>query len=151
MLPVENETKLRPDKRLLRSRFIRFGIVGGTGVVVNIGFYALFHDLFRVKLMVASAMAFELSVISNFILNEYWTFKDRKSGKSVALLARGVLFNLSVLLGGALQLGTLGTLTHYLHMWDKAALLIGICLGALTNYFVCNHLIFRNKATPTPP
>ena len=121
-------------------------------MVINLGFYTLFHDLLRIKLMLASALAFELSVISNFILNEYWTFRDRRAGRKRSVLKRALFFNVTVLLGGALQLGTLGFLTHYLHVWDKAALLAGIILGALVNYLISNHLIFRNKtATPEPP
>jgi len=47
---------------------------------------------------------------------------------------------------------TLFVLTHYFHVWDKAAVMIGICLGALANYFVCNYVIFRDKSpAATPP
>src|ERR1700730_10185470 len=75
--------------------FIKFNIVGLTGVFVNeglliglqsIGFYVL----------TASAIAIEVSILTNFLLNDLWTFRDRRSGHFAVRLAK---FNLLMLLG----------------------------------------------------
>ena len=55
---------------------IKFGVVGGLGVIVNLGFLGLMRSLGFTD-TVASAIAIEISIISNFILNERWTFRDR--------------------------------------------------------------------------
>lgn len=58
--------------------FLKFAVVGGSGVIVNLACLALFRKL-GFKDSLASAMAIELSIVSNFILNECWTFKERIS------------------------------------------------------------------------
>jgi dolichol-phosphate mannosyltransferase len=63
------------------SRFIRFGVVGMSGVVVDMGMLFLLSDpstlgwgLTRSKLIAA-----ELAIINNFIWNDAWTFNDISS------------------------------------------------------------------------
>jgi dolichol-phosphate mannosyltransferase len=63
------------------SRFVRFGIVGLSGVVVDMGVLFLLSDpstlgwgLTRSKLIAA-----ELAIINNFIWNDAWTFGDISS------------------------------------------------------------------------
>ena len=58
------------------SQLIKFGIVGGSGVFVNLGTLAILRSL-GLGDNLSSALAIELSIISNFILNDRWTFKDR--------------------------------------------------------------------------
>ena len=76
---------LRPLLRpFLSRRFLRFAAVGATGVVVNLGALALLRAVGRVQTNVASALAIELSILSNFLLNHGWTFRDRReAGRSV--------------------------------------------------------------------
>ncbi|RJP81407.1 MAG: GtrA family protein [Candidatus Zixiibacteriota bacterium] len=134
------------------GRFARFGLVGASGVVVNMGFYALFHNVLGVYYLLAGAMAIELSIVSNFLLNEYWTFRDRSAGNLKRLVMRSLAFNAtSLMTAGMTQLLTLYVLTSYLGMWDKLAYLIGIGLGALVNYTVCNRLIFRHGSPSNDP
>ena len=57
--------------------FIKFSLTGLSGVVVNLG---SFHLLLQLGLhrYLASPIAIELSIISNFLINNYWTFADRE-------------------------------------------------------------------------
>jgi putative flippase GtrA len=133
-------------QRLLKSRFVRFGIVGGIGVAVNYGFYVLFHDLLGLYDLLALVLAIEISIINNFILNERWTFGDRSQKGTVLYLRRFLAFNLSSgAVAFSVQVLNQWIETRIFNVWDKAALLIGIILGALLNYFVSNYIIFRGK------
>ncbi len=128
-------------------RFFRFGIVGGIGVFVNLGFYALLHDVLGVYDLLAGAIAIELSILNNFILNERWTFRDRAVTGFGIWLRRCLAFHLSSgLVAMFAQLLTLYILTRYLGIWDKAAYLLGIGLGAVANYFICYRWIFRVRS-----
>jgi dolichol-phosphate mannosyltransferase len=60
------------------NRFLRFGIVGASGVVVDMGLLFLLSDpsmlgwgLTRSKLIAA-----EMAIINNFLWNDAWTFRD---------------------------------------------------------------------------
>jgi putative flippase GtrA len=76
--------------------------VGLSGVLVNLVFLALFADLLRIQTNLASALAIEISIVTNFFLNELWTFRDRISDDR-SMLGRGLRFHLVSIAGGAVQ------------------------------------------------
>jgi len=68
------------------TQFIKFAIVGGSGTVINLGLVYLFYDLIGWNEYLAVTIGFVVSVITNFILNDIWTFnpkfgKREKDGK----------------------------------------------------------------------
>lgn len=79
--------------RLMDSaRFLKFATVGFIGYVIN----ALGLELFyRAGLSsgLAAAGGAELAIISNFLLNNYWTFKSQRVTNLVKLLTKFVQFN----------------------------------------------------------
>ncbi len=132
-------------------RLFRFGIVGGFGVIVNMGVYAILHDIVGIYDMMAGAIAIELSILNNFVFNDRWTFRDRAHGGLRLWFKKCFAFHLSSgIVAMFAQLLTLFVLTRYggLHDWDKLAYFIGIALGALANYFICNKWIFKKKDIP---
>ena len=56
--------------------FVKFCLTGLSGVVVNLGSFHILLEL-GVHKYLASPIAIEISVFSNFFLNNYWTFADR--------------------------------------------------------------------------
>jgi dolichol-phosphate mannosyltransferase len=75
--------------------FIKFAIVGTSGVVVNLLTLTLLLNQ-GVNKYIASPIAIEVSIISNFLLNNFWTFRWRK--KASVLPVRGLRFNIVSLL-----------------------------------------------------
>jgi putative flippase GtrA len=90
----------------LRERFTRFVAVGFSGVVVNLGVLWLLAGVLRLREVLASAMAIELSILWNFALNSKFTYRDRNAGAVAGLAARALRYNLVSLVGLAVQLGT---------------------------------------------
>lgn len=83
--PINDRTEgiFQPQKTLRPvGRFVRFGIVGGIGVLVNIGFYAIFHDWLGVYYLLAGAIAIKLATLNNFVL-------DRAGPSKTDLMAAG--------------------------------------------------------------
>lgn len=62
--------------------FVKFGLVGASGVLVNMLIYTGLITL-NVNYLVAATVAFLFAVSSNFYLNFIWTFKGKGKGKSV--------------------------------------------------------------------
>jgi putative flippase GtrA len=92
-------------KPFLTRRFAKFGAVGASGVIVNLGTLALLRRL-GVHTNLASAVAIELSILSNFLINHLWTFGDRRtqSGHDGPSVGQHLLrFHLVSLGGGAIQ------------------------------------------------
>lgn len=82
------------------ARFFRFGLVGFSGVFVDLGvFYVLRSQ--DVGLTRSAAISGELAIINNFLWNDFWTFGDiasRQPGKRQRL-KRLMKFNIVCLLG----------------------------------------------------
>lgn len=87
---------LRP---IFTVRFLKFCAVGASGVFVNLAVLWLLTEA-GVRSSFASAWAIEVSILSNFAINERWTFADRAEG---TLLGRALRFQLVSLVGGVLQ------------------------------------------------
>ena len=85
----------------LTKRFLRFCTVGASGVFVNLGVLAVLNML-SVHAIIASAIAIEVSILSNFAANEFWTFKDR--GVRAKRIHRLYQFQLVSLVGALVQL-----------------------------------------------
>jgi putative flippase GtrA len=81
--------EVRPRARLLDGmrqpanwlQLVQFGLVGGVGFAVNLAVYALFVHSGGVDYHVASAIAWLVAVINNFVLNRHWTF-DAREGRA---------------------------------------------------------------------
>lgn len=102
--------RLRFD-RLLASRFVRFGMVGASGVVVDMGVLFLLSDPMMLgwNLVLSKWIAAELAIINNFLWNDTWTFRDmarhqrggwrklKRLGKFNVICGIGLLLNVIIL------------------------------------------------------
>ena len=65
-------------------RFVQFCLVGLSGVVVNMGVFWFFTRIVGLSEpydLVALILGIIASIFSNFVLNDIWTFRDRKDGR----------------------------------------------------------------------
>ncbi len=62
-------------------RFIQFGLVGGSGVFVNQGMLMLLEKVTDLSVAIRSPIAILVAIITNFLLNYFWTWGDRKSSE----------------------------------------------------------------------
>jgi putative flippase GtrA len=85
------------------GRLLRFAAVGASGIVVNLAALWLFAGVLGVTEIAASAMAIELSILSNFAWNDRFTFRDRRGEAAVG--HRLLRYHAVSFVGFALQLG----------------------------------------------
>lgn len=120
----------------LKGTFLKFALVGISGIIVNQGMLALQVDALQIDLKIAGLIAIELSILNNFFLNNIWTWKDRKKHSFGKRLLR---YHMVTALSGGINYITLLFLTSYFGMHYLAANLIGIGIGMIIN-FALNHL-----------
>jgi len=142
-----------------RKRLIKFLFVGGTGFIVQLTVIALairlanLHD----KQFVAAMIGGEAAILSNFMLNNLWTFKDTKAIKQQgSFFRRLVKFNIASFASIGIQ-GTvvfiaekvLGPTIPILGMNIHTSLVIVIptiiLLVIPLNYFVYNRVIWKTQ------
>jgi putative flippase GtrA len=57
-------------------KFIKFGLVGLSGVLVDFGITYLAKEKLRLSKYLSNSLGFAFAVTSNFILNRIWTFES---------------------------------------------------------------------------
>jgi dolichol-phosphate mannosyltransferase len=120
-------------------RFLKFCLVGGSGVVVNTGMLWLLHDKAGWEVRYALIAAIETAIITNFILNNYFTFADHRSSGLKSFIGNFLRFNLFSIPGGLLNWITTVVLTDTGSVSYLIFNLIGIAVAMLWN-FIANNL-----------
>ena len=61
----------------LLIKFLRFGIVGTTGMVIDFSITWLCREKLHFNKYIANTLGFSFAVINNFIWNRVWTFENK--------------------------------------------------------------------------
>ena len=143
------QSKLRPQqqidylKHLLSlmsrtgevKRFLKFIGVGLSGTLVNIGVLRLVTALTAWNPTIQLIPGIEFSIITNFLLNDYFTFADRRTGRAGSFFKRLGKYNLIALAGAVINWGIAAWLVH-LGVNIFLADFIGIVIAFLWNFFL---------------
>ncbi len=84
-------------------QLFKFGIVGGSGYLINLAVFAMLADNLSLHHTVAAVGAFCVAVTSNFVWNRYWTFGPGEghpafqAARFFAVSVAALLINLAVL------------------------------------------------------
>jgi len=76
---------------------LKFGMVGATGTIIDFIFYKFFIAYFALTPAWSKGYSTEIAIVNNFLLNNFWTFRSRKTTTNI--WQRFGLFNI-VSLGG---------------------------------------------------
>ena len=131
-------------------RFVKFGLVGLSGVLVNEGLLWLLTENLGLYYLLSAAIAVETAIITNFILNDIWTFRDRRTPGNISLLGRGLKFNLVSLGGLGINIAILWTVTEVVGISYLISNLIGIAGATLWNYTINTLWTWRAKPSSEP-
>jgi dolichol-phosphate mannosyltransferase len=132
-------------KGLGNPRILKFGVVGGTGIGVNMGSLYLLTEFTGIPYFIGSLIAIELSILSNFWMNLLWTWKDRSEAGTLWTkvwryhLGAGmtaVFGNYLILIG----------LTEWFGVNYLIANLVGIGVGTLSNFVINDVWTFKNRS-----
>jgi dolichol-phosphate mannosyltransferase len=123
-------------------RFLKFIGVGLSGVGVNEGILTLTTIFTHWSKYVAEIPGIEVSIITNFILNDFITFKDRRNGQNKAFFNRLARFNLISIVGALINISIYSLITGIFGLDNLAGRLfanfVGIVVAFLWNYLVNN-------------
>jgi putative flippase GtrA len=142
--------------RILATEFIRFGLVGGVGFVVDIGVF----NLLRTTVMdpghmqggpvIAKLISTTLAILVNWLGNRYWTFRDRRRAD---VLRESVEFFAVSIVGMGIGLGCLW-FSHYVLGFTSLVAdnisgnVIGLVLGAAFRFVLYRVWVFGSHRVP---
>ena len=114
--------------------FVRFCVTGTSGVVVNMGVYILLTRSLGASMEIASPIAIETSVLSNFFLYALWSFLKGVESSKGYRINRLIHFHTVAAFGAVVNYSLLLLLVRMFGWWDILANLSGIIVGTLLNY-----------------
>jgi dolichol-phosphate mannosyltransferase len=126
------------------ARFFRFGLVGFSGVFVDLGIFYLLRSQ-DMGLTSSAAISGELAIINNFLWNDFWTFGDiarRQPGKRQRL-KRLIKFNIVCLTGLVLNVSIVNFFFNILGINEYVAKLIAIAAVTVWNFWLNLKLSWR--------
>jgi dolichol-phosphate mannosyltransferase len=147
-------------------RYIKFGLVGASGTLVNmLVLYLAQEYLFgaiaapRMRLYVSLAMAIAVATVNNFTWNRLWTWSDRllaaqalavhgtdeRRRSAPTLAGQFGRYVLASWFGIALQYGLTLWLSHSLHY--LVANVIAIVIASVANFLANDRWTFRRHKT----
>ncbi len=127
-------------------RFLKFGIVGGTGLAIQTTFFEVL-SVFTQTLTpaIATVIGGEVAILSNFILNNFWTFNQFKV-TGIKMISKFVQFNTTSLIALTIQFAILKIGEHVAA--GNKVVIQGFYFGAIilvliTNYYIYNKFIWK--------
>jgi dolichol-phosphate mannosyltransferase len=141
-------TEIREKLRVPLKRFISYGLVGLSGVFVDMSIFYLLGTL-GWGLTSSKIVSSEVAVLNNFLWNDLWTFRDISSRQTgwEKLIKRFLKFNLICLIGIGLNLIILNLLYNYLGINKNLANLIAIAIVTVWNFWFNLKLSWRVTQT----
>jgi dolichol-phosphate mannosyltransferase len=125
----------------------KFGFVGLSGVLVNIGSLYLFTEYVGLYYVISSIVAIEISILSNFLLNDCWTFKLKEKSDTYIQnrLQRFFSFQCISVVGLIINIGIMYFLTDFFGIYYLVSNLIGIIIVFFWNYLINRHVTWKLK------
>lgn len=83
MAPIRRIAVAVALRRKTVGQFVRFGLVGGFNTVLDFSVYYMLtrsSSFWGEHLVLAAVASFTVGVISSFILNNFWTFRQSAAG-----------------------------------------------------------------------
>lgn len=123
----------------------RFYTIGVTGLAVNLLISYIFTNGFTdIWYLHANVLGIISSMMTNFILNKYWTFEDKDFSikKTLKQFTKFMLFSS---FGALIQLGLVFTLVEETTMSYPSALIIAVTIASFGNFMMNKKWTFKEN------
>lgn len=127
-----------------RGSFGKFLVVGTIGFIINTAVLELLVH-WGIHPAIGSIVGAELAIVSNFILNNHWTFKERKI-YGFAQIRKFIQFNVTSVGAVVIQAFSVafGTMAFGFNSY-RLFYLIGVGIGLVWNYVMYSRVIWKHR------
>ncbi|PIZ04656.1 MAG: glycosyltransferase family 2 protein [Gammaproteobacteria bacterium CG_4_10_14_0_8_um_filter_38_16] len=129
------------------KRYLKVCLVGGIGITIQLMFFNLLRHFIHPAF--ANIISVEIAIISNFMINNFFTFSDKAFKKSHPIKTRikkFLQFNFFSLGSIAIQTSMIflgGYFFGHAALKDNLYVLLGIGLGSILNYKIYHHVVWK--------
>jgi dolichol-phosphate mannosyltransferase len=128
---------------IVSLRFLMFALVGGTGLFVHLGTLFIALRLFHLPFAGAQAAGAFVAMTSNFILNNFLTYRDQRL-KGFAILGGLLAFYLVCSVGLFANVGVAFSVYDKQPIWWLAGA-AGALMGVVWNYAMSGLFVWRKR------
>jgi dolichol-phosphate mannosyltransferase len=128
---------------VISLRFILFGMVGSIGLVVHLTTLFIAHEILNVPFAEAQGLGAFVAMTSNFILNNFLTYRDQRL-KGFAILRGLLLFYLVCSVGLFANVGVAFSVYDQEPIWWLAGA-AGALMGVVWNYAMSGLFVWRKR------
>jgi dolichol-phosphate mannosyltransferase len=128
------------------GRFWKFALVGASGVLVNMATLIVLAEIFDAHKVIAWMFAVGISILTNFLLNNAFTWRDIRHSSRIHFFLRGALAYPVAVMGIGANFAVWYPLVKYVSDdFPYYALfnLLGIVAGTSVNFILSSRLVFR--------
>ncbi|MBC7786702.1 MAG: glycosyltransferase family 2 protein [Methylophilaceae bacterium] len=138
--------KLNPQSRI--ATLIRFGIVGACGSLINLMILTTLVRFTHISILFADLVAIEVSIITNFYMNHFYTFKLREGqfrnyDRANKVFVKLLKFNAGAIGGALISFTAFYVFHQLLHVNYVVADLYAILLATGWNYWVSTKIVWK--------
>jgi dolichol-phosphate mannosyltransferase len=124
-------------------RFLLFAMVGSLGLVVHLATLFVAHEVLNVPFAEAQAAGALVAMTSNFVLNNFLTYRDQRL-KGLAILRGLLLFYLVCGVGLVANVGVAFSVYDHEPIWWLAGA-AGALMGVVWNYAMSGLFVWRKR------
>jgi len=128
---------------LTKYRWIKFGIVGGSGAVLKLALMYLLTDILGIYYIISYLMSFSVVVTHNYVRNSRWTFKQSGMPLGWAKYAAVSAFTVTI------NTGVIYLLTDALGLWYMFSTAIAILIAFSINYSLSRRWVWLQQSEHT--
>jgi putative flippase GtrA len=129
------------------ERWLKFTAVGGMGIAVQLVVLAGLKNGFGLNYLLATAVAVEAAVLHNFLWHQRFTWRDRRTGKSLGRLLK---FNVTAgtfsILGNLALMKLLIELAHFEYLPANGIAIAACCMA---NFLLSDRFVFEDGGRPS--
>lgn len=132
------------ELRPLITKFVKFGLVGASGMVVHFAVLYFFREIVGLNDFVANTIGFITAATTNYFLNRWWTFRSQEKQVAVEYLK----FILVSVIGLGINNGTLWLGSKLLPEWNddwRFYVLWVFAVGVTTLWNFFGNMLFTFK------
>ncbi|MEV7726759.1 GtrA family protein [Streptomyces sp. NPDC087917] len=138
--------------RGLAREAVKFGAVGGAGVLVNFGVFNLLRATTDLQTVRANVIAIVVAIVTNYVGFRYFTYRDRDLGSRRREMALFVLFSL---IGMVIESGVLYIATYGFHLdsslQNNVFKFVGMAVATVFRFWSYRTWVFQALPTPAAP
>ena len=124
------------------QRFIKFCLVGASGVAVHFAVLYSLTDFAQLFYLLSAITAVIIASISNYILNHVWSFRDRRSAVKNHFIG-WLKYNSTSFITDAMYIGLLAFFVEIVRLWYMLGAFLSLLLIVPLRFTIVSRWIWR--------